>query len=211
MTPGVVATAVEGEQTTQAEEGIEGGEVNSIRGEVNSQQGRAEELALVMPTPRRSQQGPRSGGVAAAKALRDLGERLCPALLDWSDWLPAVAISRSAMCVKHLQLARLSQRTERRLLCRGFGPVLRTRLHVPAVLDVLACVLARWRVLLAHPAFVLVEPRVEEDMFLDALLSVGLALSRGVSADMVRLVRLELRERHDQEDIDLIVAIIAQV
>ena len=82
---------------------------------------------------------------------------------------------------------------------------------MPAVLDVFACALARWRVLLVHPAFVLVEPRVEEDMFLDALLSVGLALSRGGSADMVSLVRLELRERHDQEDIDQIVAIIAQV
>ena len=142
-----------------------------------------------MSTPRRSQQEPRSGRVAAAKVLRDLGERLCPALLDWSDWLPAVAISRSAMCVKHLQLARLSQRTERRLLRRGFGPALRTRLHMPAVMDVLACALARWRVLLVHPAFMLVEARVEEDMFVDALLSIGLALSRGVSADMVKLVQ----------------------
>ena len=136
---------------------------------------------------------------------------MCPALLDWNDWLPAVAISRSAMCLKHLQLARLSQRTERRLLRRGFGPVLRTRMHMPEVLDVLACVLARWRVLPVHPAFVLVEPRVEEDMFLDALLSVGLALSRGVSADIVSLVRTELRGRHDRGDIDPIVSIIAQV
>ena len=101
------------------------------------------------------------------------------------------------MCVKHLQLARLSQRTERRLLRRGFGPVLRTRMHMPEVLDVLACVLARWRVLLVHPAFMYVESRVEEDMFLDALLSIGLALSRGVSADMVSLVHFELQERHD--------------
>ena len=36
-------------------------------------------------------------------------------------------------------------------------------MHMPAVLDVLACALARWRVLLVHPSFVLVEPKVEED------------------------------------------------
>ena len=218
---GTVATAVEGEQATQAQEGIEEEIVITppivIRGEVISQQGRAggpatgEELTLAISTPRRSQQGPRSGGGAAAKVMRDIGERLCPALLDWNDWLPVVAISRSAMCVKHLQLARLSQRTERRLLRRGFGPVLRTRLHMPAVLDVLACALARWRVLLVHPAFMLVEARVEEDMFLDALLSIGLATSRGVSSDMVGLVRRELRERHDRETLDPVVAITAQV
>jgi hypothetical protein len=115
------------------------------------------------------------------------------------------------MCVKHLQLARLSQRTERRLLRRGFGPVLRTRLHMPAVLDVLALSLARWRVLLVHPAFMLVEAKVEQDMFVDALLSIGLALSRGVSADMVGLVRQELRGRHDRQDLDPVVALIAQV
>ena len=82
-------------------------------------------------------------GVRAAKVLRAYGGWLCPALLDWNDWLPAVAISRSAMCAKHLQLARLSRRTERRLLRRGFGPVLRPPLHTPAVVDVLACALAR--------------------------------------------------------------------
>ena len=231
VTAGTVATAVEGEQATQAEEGIKEELVIStpivIRGEVSSQQGReeqgraeadrargpamGEELTLATSPPRRSQQGPRSGGVGAAKVLREIGERLCPALLDWNDWLPAVAISRSAMCLKHLQLARLSQRTERRLLCRGFGPVLRSRLHMPAVLDVLACALARWRALLVHPAFQLVESKVEEDMFLDALLSIGLALSRSVSADMVDLVRLELRERHDREELDPVVAITAQV
>ena len=48
-------------------------------------------------------------------------------------------------------------------------------------------------------------------MFLDALLSIGLALSRGVSADMMGLVRRELRGRHDRQDLDPVVAIIAQV
>ena len=218
MRAGTVATAVEGEQATQAQEGIEEEIVTpriANRGEVNSQQGSAgvakavEDLTVAMSTLRRSQ--PRSGEVVAAKVLRDIGEQLCPALLDWNDYLPAVAISRSAMCVKHLQLAQLSQRTERRLLRRGFGPVLRTRLHMPAILDVLACALARWRVLLVHPLFELVEARVEEDLFVDALLSIGLALSRGVSANMVRLVRRELRERHDGEDFDPVVVITAQV
>ena len=215
---GTVATAVEGEQATQAQEGIEQEIVTppiASRGEVNSQQGIAgvakavEDLTLAMSTLRSSQ--PRSGQVVAAKVLRDIGEQLCPKFLDWNDLLPAVAISRSAMCVKHLQLARLSQRTERRLLRRGFGPVLRTRLHMPAVLDVLALSLARWRVLLVHPAFMLVEAKVEQDMFVDALLSIGLALSRGVSADMVGLVRQELRGRHDRQDLDPVVALIAQV
>ena len=82
---------------------------------------------------------------------------------------------------------------------------------MPAILDVLACALARWRVLLVHPAFMLVEARVEEDMFVDALLSIGLALSRGVSADMVGRVRRELRDRHDRQDLDPVVALIAQV
>ena len=151
--------------------------------------------------------------MAAAKVLRDIGERLCPALLDWNDWLPAVAISRSALCSKHHQLARLSQRTEHRLLRRGFGPVLRKRLQKPAVLDVSACALAQWRVLLVHPVFQLVESRVEEDMSLDALLSIGLALSRWVSADMMDLVRAELRDRYryDREEFDQVVAITAQV
>ena len=228
MKAGTVATAVEGEQATQAQEGIEEEIVTppiasraivtppiASRGEVNSPQGivgvapAVEDLTRAMSTLRRSQ--PQSGEVVAAQVLRDIGVKLCPALLDWNDFLPAVAISRSAMCVKHLQLARLSQRTERRLLRRGFGPVLRTRLHMPAVLDVLACSLARWRVLLVHPAFMLVEAKVEEDMFVDALLSIGLALSRGVSADMVGLVRRELRGRHDREDLDPVVALIAQV
>ena len=149
-------------------------------------------------------------GVKVAKVLLVFGERLCPAFLNWNDWLPAVATSRSASNPKHLKLARLQWRTERRLLCRGFGPVLRPPLHTPAVLDVLACALARWRVLLVHPAFVMVEAKVEEDMFLDALLSIGLALSRGINGGMVAKLRSALRARHDM-DMDVLVAIAAQV
>ena len=183
------------------------------RGEFNSQQGRAagpaaeQELTPAALTPRPSQRRPVSGGSAAAKVLRQFGERLCPELLVWNDWLPAVAISRSAMCAKHLQLARLSQQTERRLLRRGFGSVL-SRLHMPAVLDVISCALGRWRALLVHPALVVMHDRIEEDMFLDALLSLGLALSRGVPARMVKALRVDLRARHDGE-FDAFVAIIA--
>ena len=38
----------------------------------------------------------------------------------------------------------------------------------------------------------------------------SLALSRGVAADMVSLVRFELQERHEGQDFDPVVAIIAQ-
>ena len=67
---------------------------------------------------------------------------------------------------------------------------------------------------MVHPAFVTVEAKVEEDMFLDALLSIGLALSRGINGDMVAKLRSALRARHDPLgvlDMDMIVAIAAEV
>ena len=57
----------------------------------------------------------------------------------------------------------------------------------------------------------MVKARVEEDMLLDALLSIGLALSRGVPADTARVLRVKLRARHDVEDLDTLVAIVSQV
>ena len=164
-------------------------------------------LRPTTPTQARWRSG--AASIAAARVLRDCGELFCPALLDWEDWLPAIAISRSAMSATHIQRARVSHQMERRLRHRGV--YLRRRLPMPAVLDVLACALGRWRSLVTHRAFVLVEDLVVEVVFVDALLSISLAVSKAVPASKVSSVRAELRSWHDPQEVGQIVAIMTQV
>ena len=128
-----------------------------------------------------------------AKLLSAIFSRIYPGTLSWCDYVPAIAICRSAAPAMHVAHARMVFRIERLLRLRG--RFVRERVGLPTALSVWACALRMWRAFSTSSSFDSVVASTTDDVLVDCLLSVASAQSPYYTSDTG--LRADLRSGHD--------------
>ena len=133
--------------------------------------------------------------------LQNVFGKIFPGALSWEEYMPAIAICRSAAPVAHLDRARVIFRIERLLRLRG--KFVRRQVQLPAALSIWAGALALWRGLSSSSGFDPVDPvfaKNNEGMLVDCMLSMASARSSLFPCDSH--LRVQLRTEHDATRFD---------